>query len=444
MTIKEFCNQYGKTEANVYAKLRRSKNELGEHISKTPYSKTLVLDEYAVNYLLTDKRSGNAAEIVSKFEQIEEPIKLKEETQLYKFWSDDKSKKVMDMCFEEVKTKRTALKYVPDGFKTYDLCKFAVENHGMALEYVPERYISDELCRIAVEKCYTAFAFVPQKYMSEKIITSVFDDFSKDDPENKQYIEYKRHLLEYVPEKQRSKEICLKAITARASNIKYIPLECFTDEIVKEALKTNVGIANLPEKYFYNEDVINIALKSETGRRRIPIEYWTKPNVIAAIKNYGFEGIPREAFDFEFYLMLINERYITPKQILDRRDYSDGLTEKEISSIREIHFQRQEKYDELYELIMQDPHNIRLMSFDDEQYDLYVLTAVSLCGDALKYVPSGKRSYDLCKCAVTQDMNALLYVPDEYKDQMVEMLAKKDDLLKYIFDGSYFSEIFIK
>ena len=280
--------------------------------------------------------------------------------------------------------------------------------------------------------------------MSEKIITSVFDGFSKDDPENKQYIEYKRHLLEYVPEKQRSKEICLKAITAMASNIKYIPLECFTDEIVKEALKTNVGIANLPEKYFYNEDVINIALKSETGRGRIPIEYWTKPNVIAAIKNYGFEGIPREAFDFEFYLMLINERYITPKQILDRRDYSDGLTEKEISSIREIHFQRQEKYDELYELIMQDPHNIRLMSFDDEQYDLYALTAVSSCGDALKYVPSGKRSYDLCKCAVTQDMNALLYVPDEYKDQMVEMLAKKDDLLKYIFDGSYFSEIFIK
>ena len=41
-------------------------------------------------------------------------------------------------------------------------------------------------------------------------------------------------------------------------------------------------------------------------------------------------------------------------------------------------------------------------------------------------------------------MNAVLYVPDEYKDQMVEMLAKKDDLLKYIFDGSYFSEIFIK
>ena len=94
MTIKEFCNYYGKSEANIYAKLRRSKNELGEHISKTPYSKTLVLDEYAVNYLLTDKRSGNASEIVSKPEQIEEPIKLKEETQLYKFWSDDKSKKV--------------------------------------------------------------------------------------------------------------------------------------------------------------------------------------------------------------------------------------------------------------------------------------------------------------------------------------------------------------
>lgn len=444
MTIREFCEQYNKTEATVSAKIHRNKDILNEHILKTPYTKTIMLDEYAIEFLLTDQRTANAVDtsITSASNKTDKPVK--DDTQIYRSWSAEKSAKVMTMCLKEVRSHKNALKYVPDGFKTYDLCKCAVKFNGMALEYVPERYISDELCRIAVEKCYTAFAFVPQKYMSEKVITSVFDDFSKDDPENKQYIEYKRHLLEYVPKKQRSKEICLKAITAMASNIKYIPLECFTDEIVKEALKTNVGIANLPEKYFYNDDVINIALKSETGRRRIPIEYWTKLKIIETIKNFGFDGIPREMFDYNFYVMLINEHYIRPEQILNSGYYSDGLSKDEINSIQKISIERKELYDKYYDLIQKDPYNIKSFPIEDEEYNLYASIAISRCGKVLKSIPLEKRTFSLCEKAVINDVSALLYVPNVFKEKIIELLSQRDDLLKYIFEDDFLGEIFIK
>lgn len=447
MTIREFCEQYGKTKVNVYAKLRRNKETLNGHISKTPYTKTIILDEYAINYLLTDQRTSNTAaknvntEINSTPDLTDKSIN--NDNQIYKTWNKEKSTKIMTMCFNEVKSKKDALRYIPDGFKTYDLCKCAVEYNGMSLEYVPQTYITYELCRIAVSSCYTALAFVPPKYMTEEMITGAFDNFISDEIGIYEYTDYKRQLLGYVPEQFRNEKLCLKAIIAQPSNVKYIPYECFTNDIIKQALLSNVGIKHIPAKFFYNEEVIAAAVKRPVGRERIPLEYWTKPKIIDTIKKYGFDGIPRKLFDYDFYIMLIQNHYIRPEQILNSDYYLDGLTTDEINSIKKISFDRKERYDKYYDLIEQDPNNIKLFSFEDEEYDVYALIAVSRCGIALKNVPLNKITYDLCEAAVINDVDALLYVPDCFKDKIIEILTQRNDILKYIFKGGYFSDMFI-
>lgn len=62
MTIKEFCEKYNKSEPNVRAKLNRNKEKLKDHITTTPYSKTITFDEYAENFLLGDQRGKNGTE----------------------------------------------------------------------------------------------------------------------------------------------------------------------------------------------------------------------------------------------------------------------------------------------------------------------------------------------------------------------------------------------
>lgn len=444
MTIQEFCEQYNKTEATVSAKIHRNKDILNEHILKTPYTKTIMLDEYAIEFLLTDQRTANAVDNSITFASNKTDKPVKDDTQIYRSWSAEKSAKVMTMCLKEARSHKNALKYVPDGFKTYDLCKCAVKFNGMALEFVPQMYITDELCRIAVSNCYTALAFVPSKYMTEEMIINAFDNFSVDETGNCEYLDYKRKLLGYVPEKMRSEELCLKAITAQASNVKYIPRECFTDAIIKQALTTNIGIKYIPTKFFYVEKIISLALRSSEGRKRIPIEYWTKLKIIETIKNFGFDGIPREMFDYNFYVMLINEHYIRPEQILNYRYYSDGLSEDEINSIQKISFERKEQDDKYYDLIQQDPYNIKSFPIEDEEYNLYASIAVSSCGKVLKYIPLDKRTFGLCEKAVINDVSALLYVPNVFKEKIIELLSQRDDLLKYIFEDDFLGEIFIK
>ena len=60
MTIKEFCQKYDRLEANVRGKIQRNRSLLKEHITKTPYSKTVSLDEFAVSFLLEDRRNRNS------------------------------------------------------------------------------------------------------------------------------------------------------------------------------------------------------------------------------------------------------------------------------------------------------------------------------------------------------------------------------------------------
>ena len=84
------------------------------------------------------------------------------------------------------------------------------------------------------------------------------------------------------------------------------------------------------------------------------------------------------------------------------------------------------------------------MPTDNEKYSVYALTAVCKCGKALRYVPMEMRTEYMCQAAVEDNPDAILYVPDEYRQQIIENIRKRNDWIKYIFDDGYLSDLFIK
>lgn len=428
MTIKEFCEKYNKDEKNVRAKVFRYKGELKDHISKTPYTKTLNLDDYAVEFLLEDRRGRYNQDIP---EQPTEDVSFRpNNVDMFPHWSAEKKRKVMDICFQEVKKYWYSLQYIPDEFKTYELCKCAVENQGLALEYVPKWFVTQEICDIAVKENSIALAYVPGKFITGEMVKIAFDNCTDMRKRVKGFMttsemDAAEHLLKYVPDRFVDKDICLKALVYSASNAQFIPPKFMEDEaMIIEA----------------NKDIVS--------RKYIPRWYWTKEHVIETIKKYtddkrinGLVGIPREAFNNDFYLELIDAKVIDPEDVWKSDYYSGILTSTERNSIRQIDIDKDEQYEQFKELIQKDSNNIRLISLDDEHYYRYAMFAVCKCGETLKYIPVERRDFDLCKAAIRDDPNAMRYVPDEFKEQIVEEITGRTDWLRYLFDDGYFSDI---
>lgn len=430
MTIKEFCEKYNKDEKNVRAKVFRYKGELKDHISKMPNTKALNLDDYAVEFLLEDRR-GRYNQDIPEQPTEEENVPLRpNNVDMFPHWSAEKKQKVMDICFREVKKFWYSLQYIPDEFKTYELCKCAVENQGLALEYVPKWFVTQEICDIAVKENSIALAYVPGKFITGEMVKIAFDNCTDMRKRVKgsmtmSEMDAANHLLKYVPGRFVDKDICLKALAYCANNAQFIP-----------------------SKYMEDEAMISEANKDIVSRKYIPRWYWTKEHVIETIKKYtddkrfdGLVGIPREAFNYDFYLELIDAKVIEPEDVWKDEYYSGILTSEERNSIRQLDIDKYERYEALEELIQKDSNNIRLISLDDEHYYSYAMYAVCKCGETLKYIPIERRDFDLCRAAITDDPNAMRYVPEEFKEQIVKKITGRTDWLRYLFDDGYFSDI---
>ena len=435
MTIKEFCEQYNKVETNVRAKIAHNKEQLKDHITKSPYTRTITLDDFAVSFLLEDRRNKNGSykgseENVSDKQPIN-PISVKETSDIFQHWSDEKKKKVMDICMTQVKKDHRQLGYIPDSFKTKELCQCAVENHSLALQYVPKCFVTKELCDIAVKGNSVALSYVPDEFKSSEMIQTAFNNYSEARKHcvSNDELDRDSNLLRYVPESYRTESICFKSLLCN-NNVKYIPA-----------------------KYFNNDKFIAKMINSPVSRKYIPLSFWTKDKIKETLQNdnqtnyahkFGLNGFPKECFNYELYLELIDQKLIDPMDIYRSDYYSSILTSQEKEEIRKIDIDEHNRQEEIYALIQQDSKNIRLMPTDNEKYGVYALTAVCKCGKALRYVPIELRTDYMCQAAVEDDPDAMIYVPDEYRQQIIENMRKRNDWIKYIFDDGYLSDLFIK
>ena len=437
MTINELCKQYNRNESSIRQKFARSKARLEGHITISPYSKTISLDDYAVRYLLEDKRSRNRTQSapeppVTTSKALE--TEIKNNADMFLYWSDEKKQRVMDICLEEVKKHYDALDDIPDSFKTYELCQRAVENQGVSLQFVPTRFITEELCNIAVRENSIALIYVPDEFKSEKMIQTAFDNYKDCFNRIKGDLSFKERdkawqLLKYVPEVFRTRDICFKAISKSDSNAQYVPPE------------------------YIDEEFINKMIDSPVSREYIPLNYWTKTKIIETLKKdketkyqekFGLNGFPKEIFNYTFFLELVKSEIVDLADICGNEKFASILTKAERESIRNIDLERYYDHERIYEKIREDGNNIRMLSLDDPKYNYYSMVAVCSCGKTLRYIPMEKRDYRMCCAAVEDDPEAMLYVPDEYKERVVKDIRSRNHWIKYIFENDFLADMLIK
>lgn len=435
MTIKEFCTEYGKSETNVRAKIAHNKDKLKDHVSKSPYTRTITLDDFAVSFLLEDRRSKSSSDesFTRKTEENEMPkgASVNDTVDIFQNWSDVKKKRVMDICMEQVKKQHRQLSYIPDSFKTKELCRCTVENYGLALQYVPECFVTKELCDIAVKSNSVALSYVPDKFKSSEMIQTAFNNYSEARKHciSSDELDRDSNLLQYVPEVFRTESICFKSLLVSDCNVKYIPA-----------------------KYLNTDKFIEKMIRSPVSRKYIPLSFWTKDKIKETLQKdnqtnyahcFGLNGYPKECFNYELYVEFIDQKLIDSMDIYRSDYYSAVLTREEMKKIRQIDIDEHNRLEKIYALIQQDSKNIRLMPTDNEKYSVYALTAVCKCGEALRYVPMEMRTENMCQAAVEDNPDAILYVPDEYRQQIIENIRERNDWIKYIFDDGYLSDLFI-
>lgn len=351
---------------------------------------------------------------------------------LFRIGMTQKKKRVMDICMEQVKKYHRQLSYIPDSFKTKELCRCAVENHGLALQYVPECFVTKELCDIAVKSNSVALSYVPDKFKSSEMIQTAFNNYSEARKHciSSDELDRDSKLLKYVPIIFRTEGICFKSLLVSDCNVKYIPV-----------------------KYLSTDKFIEKMISSPISRKYISLSFWTKDKIKETLQKdnqtnyahrFGLNGYPKECFNYKLYVEFIDQKLIDPMDIYRSDYYSSVLTREEMKKIRQIDIDEHNRLEEIYALIQQDSKNIRLMPTNNEKYSVYALTAVCKCGEALRYVPMEMRTENMCQAAVEDNPDAILYVPDEYRQQIIENIRERNDWIKYIFDDGYLSDLFIK
>ncbi|MCL1814084.1 MAG: DUF4116 domain-containing protein, partial [Treponema sp.] len=150
-----------------------------------------------------------------------------------------------------------------------------VSKDGNQLDNVPAEMKTAEMCQAAFDNNYEALSDMPNEMKTEAMIREAFEKC----PEHEW-----GSIFSWVPERLRSKDICLKAIKGASYCIKRIP----------DALKT---------AEFYLEAV------STAGRalQDIPEEFKTEELCLAACQNSAdaFSGVPKNYVTPEFYFTIV-------------------------------------------------------------------------------------------------------------------------------------------
>jgi hypothetical protein len=133
-----------------------------------------------------------------------------------------------EICMIAVKQEEYALRHVPEIHKTFELCMIAVKQNGSVLKYVPKIHKTFELCLIAIshiddEHGEKILEFIPEKLRTHDICKAVVQNGGYD--------------LEYVPEIHRTYEICMIAVKHDGTAIEYVPEIHRTYEICMIAVK---------------------------------------------------------------------------------------------------------------------------------------------------------------------------------------------------------------
>lgn len=240
--------------------------------------------------------------------------------------------------------------------KSYELSEAAVYEDGGNISSVPIQYLTPELYRIAVKHGLGAFFYFPEE---EKTIDICIEALKSGQEE----------ALFFIPEKYKSYELYLFAVSQNGLAIQFVPEEFKTHELCNVALSnTKKAISYCPEDIVTYDLVYSTIKEYPEIIRHIPEKFKNKELWILAFTNDTF------------VIASMPEDYITEDMVMK------ALADKPT-------------------IIGNIPARYMTPA-------LY-LTMVKKDGELLRYVPDELKTEEMCMIAIRQGAWNISHVPDQ-------------------------------
>jgi len=224
-----------------------------------------------------------------------------------------------ELCLEAVKKSDDVLEYMPSSMKTVEIYLEAAKQWGGWLEYVPEKFITAELCMEVVKKSDNGIEYVPEKFKTAELCMEAVKNDSYG------------YALKYVPENLKTAELCMKAVEKNSYAFEYVPENLKTAELCMKAVEKNsYAFEYVPEKFKTAELCMKAVKKGRWGEalKYVPEALKTAELYMEAIKenHNAFKYVPEEFKTAE----LCMEAVKTNKE-LQRAALMDSLTSSLLS-----------------------------------------------------------------------------------------------------------------
>jgi hypothetical protein len=190
------------------------------------------------------------------------------------------------------------LKHTPNELKTYDVCLEAVKSRGEALIWTPGQHRQRELCleascHIANDEMRQIIIDIIPKNISDD--TFYIEVAAKDEP--RQAAEQKilasvqedGHELRYVPDAQKTAEICLAAVRQNGQALQFVPVALRTEKICLAAVQRSGYIAfrDVPDAQKTEKVCLVAVQQSGLALEIAPYARKTEAVCLAAVKEDG-------------------------------------------------------------------------------------------------------------------------------------------------------------
>ena len=217
-----------------------------------------------------------------------------------------------DVCHVIVSLDGSLIKYAPLDVITAKICREAIDHSRFCVD-IPDSFKTKEMLLYAFSKNPEYIISMPEEFVNEEIASAA--------------VEHSGFLLRYVPERLRTKDICMIAVKSGNDGLlKNVPSNVLDAEIcltwLKHVKRVVQPLKQIP-KSLWNYDICLAAVKidgDELGR--IPKEYIDGAMCLAAVRETAAaaKNIPAEIFTKEMAELVVSDsgvwfEYI-PKRLL--------------------------------------------------------------------------------------------------------------------------------
>lgn len=315
--------------------------------------------------------------------------------ELYNSWKQFKTSESYEMAKKLYICQNNGLELANYSTFNYEMCEVAINNNPLILEYIESRreFLSeielDNLRKIAITNNWNVFKFIPEEERTEELCGIAIQSDCKN--------------LQYIPANLQTIEMCEDAISRMAGCIQWVANK--TEYLCKLSLDLDPWcITVIPE--LTEELCLYAVSKLGIVIRSIPDEFKTENVCRTALLN------TKGAFEY------------LPEQFRRNSELCEIAVLNKPENLSFV------SCDELKENLLNSLIGICGMNicYCQNLTNEKVLNAVSINGLSLKFVPEELKTVEIITVACSQNGLALEFVPDEYKTPELEKLCVDNNI----------------